>query len=315
VFSTQEFLAPTTSPIISPEAAKYLNDAFDIIEENSINIFKVNLSELRASCFPLAANAQTPADTYPAIKCAIKGLHDNHSSFILPKPSTGIGIVTEAYTPPPLAKLIQSKFGYVVVPKYAGSYPSQFGTDMQKQIQRIDEQHPCGWIVDLHGNTGGNMWPMLIGIGPILGEGNAGSFINADGTHEDWAYQDGKGLINGQEIIEIIGQPYYLANPNPPVALLFDRTTMSSGEAIAISFAGRPNTRSFGGNSSGLTTANQGFPLSDGAMILLASAVEADRTGKVYGHSIIPDVQVASINYGTIPDEALQWLGNQPACK
>jgi hypothetical protein len=315
VVSTSGDITSTTSPIISPEAAKYLNDAFDIIEENSININKVNWGELRASCYPYARNAQTPANTYLAIICAIKGLHDNHSSFILPKPSSGLGVVTEAYTPPPVAKLIQNKFGYVVVPEYAGSYPGQFGTDMQKQIQRIDEQHPCGWIVDLRGNTGGNMWPMLIGIGPILGEGIVGSFISANGNQENWAYQDGKGLDNGQVFIEIIGRPYFLVNPNPPVAVLFDRTTMSSGEAIAISFIGRPNTRSFGGNSSGLTTANQGFPLSDGAMIILASAVEADRTGKIYGQSIIPDVQVASINYGAIPDEALQWLGSQPACK
>ena len=35
------------------------------------------------------------------------------------------------------------------------------------------------------------MWPMLTGIGPILGDGVVGSFVAADGNIP-WFYQDGK---------------------------------------------------------------------------------------------------------------------------
>ena len=35
------------------------------------------------------------------------------------------------------------------------------------------------------------MWPMLTGIGPILGDGAVGSFVAADGN-VTWFYQDGK---------------------------------------------------------------------------------------------------------------------------
>lgn len=312
--STYE-IAPTHLPGISPEAAKYMNDAFDIIEENSIKRYQINWSELRTECTNSAKDAQIPKDTYLSIKCALFRLNDNHSILIPPGQSSVTGMATETYLPPPDAKMIQNRFGYIRVPGYSGSQQNLFGSDMQKQIRTIDSKHPCGWIVDLRGNGGGNMWPMLIGIGPILGEGIAGSFIAVNGNQEKWAYQDGKGLINGIAVAEVTGQPYSLTNPDSPVAVLFDSSTMSSGEAIAISFIGRPNTRSFGNNSKGLTTATKGYPLSDGAIILLADAFDADRNGKVYEHAIVPDVQVENDIPGVIPDEALQWLATQPECK
>src|SRR4051812_15802719 len=61
---------------------------------------------------------------------------------------------------------------------------SGFATCIQQQIRRIQQQikelethAPCGWIVDIRGNRGGSMWPMLAGVGPILGEGLVGEFI------------------------------------------------------------------------------------------------------------------------------------------
>ena len=65
--------------------------------------------------------------------------------------------------------------------------------------------------------------------------------------------------------------------------------TASSGEAVLIAFVGRPNTRSFGTATRGLTTANDGFPLPDGASIMLAVGTYADRLGRVYGQAIEPD--------------------------
>ena len=186
---------------------------------------------------------------------------------------------------------------------------------MQQQIKKIDLEQPCGWIVDLRGNYGGELWSMLIGIGPILGEGKAGDFIDAYGDKIEWAYQDGKMVEGGQTVAAVLGPPYHLARPDPPVAVLFDGTTYSAGEFIAISFVGRPNTRSFGRDSGGLTTALDRYILSDGATIVLADVVDADRTGKVYGGAIIPDVQVTNDSAGIIPDEALLWLASQPACR
>ena len=66
-----------------------------------------------------------------------------------------------------------------------------YAADVRRILTDLSAQNPKGWIVDLRGNTGGNMWPMLTGIGPILGDGTVGSFVAADGNIT-WFYQDGK---------------------------------------------------------------------------------------------------------------------------
>ena len=311
---------PTPTPGISPEAARYLNDALDIMQNNSINKNKIDWPTFRADILKNTTFVHTPADTYPFIRLALSRLKDHHSHFIAPQEASAMESGTIPTPLPPQIILAKNRFGYVALAGYRGldwDLVNRYGTDMQRQIAKIDRQNPCGWIVDLRGNTGGNVWPMLIGIGPILGEGKAGAVIDADGSRTDSAYLDGKGMAGTEVVSEVLGEPYHLANPDAPVAVLFGNRTASSGEAIVISFIGRRNTRSFGSNSAGYTTSNVEFKLSDQAIIFLATAVMADRTGKVYGDVIIPDVITEGDNdhAGPIPEEALQWLGDQPACQ
>ena len=40
------------------------------------------------------------------------------------------------------------------------------------------------WIVDLRGNYGGNIWPMIAGVGPVLGEGIIGWIVYNDSEYE-----------------------------------------------------------------------------------------------------------------------------------
>jgi hypothetical protein len=53
--------------------------------------------------------------------------------------------------------------------------------------------------------------------------------------------------------------------------------TASSGEAIVVAFRGRPQTRSFGEPTDGVPTANDTFPLSDGALLVLTVAVDSEK--------------------------------------
>jgi C-terminal processing protease CtpA/Prc len=290
------------------------------MQNHSINKDKIDWPVFRAEILEKATHAQTPADTYPFIKMALSRLNDHHSHFVDPQQASAMESGTIPTPIPPEIKLVENKFGYVAVPGYRGlnwDLVNQYGTDMQKHIAEIDRQSPCGWIVDLRGNTGGNMWPMLIGIGPILGEGKTISVIDADGNQTDSVYLEGKGMFGTEVVGEVIGEPYHLANPDAPVAVLFGNRTASSGEVIVISFIGRRNTRSFGSNSGGYTTSNESFKLSDQAILFLATAVMADRTGKTYGDVIVPDVITEGNNNraGSVPEEALQWLGDQPACQ
>jgi hypothetical protein len=136
-----------------------------------------------------------------------------------------------------------------------------FANAIQAVLRDRDRDGLAGWIVDLRGNGGGNMWSMVAGLGPVLGEGLVGYFIDPLGQRIPWEYRH-PSSFNGGTAVVTVTSPYTLRRPMPRVAVLTDVRIASSGEATAIAFRGRPNTRSFGEPTCGLSTANQGFTLS-----------------------------------------------------
>ena len=189
-------------------------------------------------------------------------------------------------------------------------------------IRQLDGSAPtCGWIVDLRANPGGNMSPMLLGLGPVVGSGVVGYFVDPDSAWTSWYYRAGEAGINLAPSGFRVSAPYELRRPDPPVAVLTGSTTASSGEAIATAFRGRPETRSFGAGTAGLSTGVAGIRLRDGAQIGLATSVFADRTRRVYGGVIEPDQPVggtmredpSSGDAGV--DAAAAWLLGRPACR
>src|SRR5690606_8339193 len=145
-----------------------------------------------------------------------------------------------------------------------------------------------GWIVDVRGNTGGNMWPMIAGVGPLLGQGLVGHFIDPEGAQQAWSYEGGEARLDGVPIARA-PSPYELAGPLPRIAVLTDTRVASSGEAVVIAFRGRENARSFGSPTCGLSTANRRFALSHGASINLTVSTMADRIKREYGDAVQPD--------------------------
>lgn len=196
----------------------------------------------------------------------------------------------------------------------------QYALLAQHVIRQADQAGTCGWIIDLRNNGGGNMWPMLDGVGPILGEGVVGSFVVPDGVKLAWSYQHGQAQLAGSTMTGV-ENPYRLKHPDLPVALLTSPFTASSGEAIVVAFRGRPHTHSFGKPTAGIPTSNDEYKLSDGAFLILTVALDADRTGHTYDSAIAPDqsVPVDMSQIGRPGDLALQaattWLHDQEGCK
>ena len=60
----------------------------------------------------------------------------------------------------------------------------------------------------------------------------------------------------------------------------------------ASSLMGRNNTKTFGEQSAGYTTTNQGFKINEHAGLNLAVGYVTDRTGKVYVLNIKPDHEI-----------------------
>lgn len=322
-FCCASAIAQQSTGKISPAAKTYLEQALDLMQQNALHKKSIDWPSVREQTLSRATNAKTTWDTYPAIAYAITQLDEHHTWFQLPDnlPSdrrraldAEIAKIVARSSPGSPSPFMPSKeikghmigapraqFAYVVVPmcipRYAewdknGSDFQEFADTLHGIVAELEKQKPDGWIIDLRGNCGGNMWPMLAGIGAVLGEGDLGAFISADGDRTPWHYKAGVAESASNHEAQIQNPPLILPG-TPPVAILFDRGTASSGEAVAISFAGRPKERSFGEHTAGFSTSNGMYPLSDGASLFLCNGVEIDRTGKVYPDGLDPDVAIA----------------------
>lgn len=245
------------------------------------------------------------ADTHRAIKQALAALGDHHSHFVSPgrmarqrteQSRDDYGVESATLGP----------VGYVRVPGFAGvgrAPGAAFASQIRTALRIQAEAGACGWIVDLRGNMGGNMHPMLAGLRDLLGENELGNFVNREGRKPWHAMGNGKPSLT-----------------DAPVAVLIHGRTASSGEAVLLSFVGRPETRSFGAGTFGVSTVNTLLPLADGASIALTIGVQADHTGRTYGGIIAPDqaVQDAGTDAKTESDpvvsSARAWLRSRAAC-
>jgi len=207
------------------------------------------------------------------------------------------------------------------VPAFAGSAEAAvlYAEALHQTIRSLLEDGAVGWVVDLRGNVGGDMWAMLAGVGPVLGDGICGAFVDPMGITQTWSYRAGTASLEGTAQVTVSAEALCSTiEPLAPVAVLTDRQTCSSGEAIAVAHIGRPNARSFGQATCGLSTANGDFLLSDGAILLLTVSTFADRAGTAYGSVVAPDKHVSGYGRQTsgadsVLDVATEWLTAQEA--
>jgi carboxyl-terminal processing protease len=298
---------PTASATPSVAATAYLNNLIELMRNNSINRLTIDWQAFRNEVFSAAGAAQTIAELQPAIRVAITLLRDGHSSY---RPATGttIFVAQRSCVAAPLVTLTTpSNIATVRVTSFGGSGEpaTAFARQIQGAIAAADRDDLIGWIVDLRSNGGGNMWPMIAGVGPLLGDGPLGYFINPLGTETPWEYRDGSSFSGGFPVTTVT-PPYRLRRSQPRVAVLSNVGIASSGEATLIAFRLRPNTRSFGEATCGLSTANATYPLSDGATLTLTTSVMADRAKNRFGDRITPD-EVLTDQAQAI-QRAITWL-------
>lgn len=298
---------PPAASGLSTTASAYLTSIIDIAQRNSINRLTIDWTAYRTSVFDTAGSAQSIAELNPAIRTAITLLRDGHSSYRSASGTT-IFVPLRSCAPPALVPLsLPANIGSVRVGAFSGT-PEQataYARQIQDAIAAADRDDLLGWIVDLRSNGGGNMWPMIAGLGPILGDGPLGYFIGPTGTETLWEYRDGVSRSGGNAITTV-SAPYVLKRQRPRVAVLSDVGIASSGEATLIAFRQRADTRSFGQPTCGLSTANSTFPLSDGATFTITTSVMADRAKTRFGDSISPD-EIISDPAQAI-QRAVQWL-------
>lgn len=172
----------------------------------------------------------------------------------------------------------------------------------------------CGLIVDLTGDTGGNMWPMLSGLLPLLSAGPVEYFkAKAGGLSVIERRDDGLFYAGVPAIAGVDALPMPVNQPRR-IAVLIGGFTASSGEMTALAFRGQANTRFFGQTSAGYTSVNMTYGLRNGGTLGLATSTALDRNRQEYGGDIarssgnpagriVPDAVTAAPM-----DEAERWI-------
>lgn len=289
-------------------AKKYIEDFKNIVQKNSIFSDKIDWQKINNNIEILSKGMESVEDTDIALYYILKNLKkvgDKHS-FIESKENFEKRKVSNPKGIEPEYQLINNNIGYIMVPGFNSAnkeIANNFAEKIQNMIKKLDSENNIkGWVVDLRKNTGGNMYPMIAGLGSLVGEGNLGYFV-AKNRKDTWKYENGK-MGSYQYTI-----PPKINSSDKKIAILIGKKTRSSGEATAIAFIGKNNVKLFGQPSGGFTSANRSFRLSDGKSIALAVSFEMDRTGKEYRSEIIPDVIIKpDANKDLDLETAQKWI-------
>ena len=178
------------------------------------------------------------------------------------------------------------------------------------KVKQQDRPGMKGWIIDLRGNGGGDMWPMLIALEPFLGEGVLGAFNNGEELQE-WRLESGAVYLDRQSQnsrFDVDPGQYKVVNGREKIAVLINGNTGSSGEAVAIALKSLHRVKYFGVKTHGFATSNEIIPFRDGEYLILTTGFMQDINGKQYPEGIHPDVLTCSVDQ--LREQVSNWLNN-----
>jgi len=191
----------------------------------------------------------------------------------------------------PTVELLEGGIAVIKMPPFSGN--ADEGRNYANTVLNALPNDLNGAIIDLRGNRGGNMYPMIAAVHRFL----------PDDVILKFSSRQRPMSINTDYVTKIVGIEKQ-APIHCPVALLTDEWTGSSGEAVLICFRGLDNSRTFGSPTAGYASCNQPFTLSDGSQLVLTIGEDIARTGEAFcDDPISPDVLTE-----TPYKNALEWL-------
>jgi C-terminal processing protease CtpA/Prc len=293
----------------------YIHEYFDFVYGNSIVSDKNTIANVKMNTIYLCADSIDKNECYKVLKeYTTPKLKDGHSFFCTP--SEWQAMIEEGKHPVsgntlqnyPNGQMLNDNIAYLKLPTFVSNEKNLMALyvdSVQNMIARFDAQNPKGYIIDLSYNGGGNCFPMIAGVGPLIGNGVCEMSFSGDGSISEIIYTEG---WTGRDTTLVFkkSNPYHLKNANKPVAVIYGNETASSGEVTAIAFIGLPNAKSFGQPTGGYSTRIDNFEMSDGAYLNLASGVNADRNKNTFGGKIKPDVETKDRESAL--SEASKWI-------
>lgn len=329
---------------VAPEpfdAQARVTEAVEILRREAYRRDAVDWSTLEREARAGAATATDDADMLRVYARLLDGLGDGHS-FVQADPALmdayrarhgeafdafkSYKPVTSTFTDrnQPEARTLALDHGataeLIVTPKVFGGSRNgtPYATAMFEQVAAASPR-ACGYVVDLRGNLGGNVWHMKAGLSALLGD----AYLNTDpfARFENGAFIVNEGEYAGVAMTAATSWRSLPALAAAPVAVLIDDGVGSSGEGMAVAFKGRDRTRFFGQTTAGVASVNNGFMLKDGANLVVTIGMMSDRNGATYPDGVPPD-DVVPFGPGdqADPDDAQveaakRWLAQQPGCR
>lgn len=284
--------------LVPPSAERYGKDALATIGKNGIYSGSDEWKSTYEECLKMIENAESYEDTYPAIKKALSVCGGKHSMLMTKSESQS---TSDSYDEVLPTVSLDGDIAIIKLPDFLGT--AEAGRKYAKVAEDFIHENRDkikGVVLDLRGNTGGDMGPMATAVSSLLPDGELMYYhyrsYDVPVTLKDGVISNagtgGKSLYPDEKL-------------KVPVAILTDDMTASSGEALTLCFRELENTRTFGAPTAGYTSVNMLYSLYDGAQLYLTVAFDKARTGEVFEETrIVPNVVTDS------PLEAaLEWLG------
>ncbi|MCI6922410.1 MAG: S41 family peptidase [Oscillospiraceae bacterium] len=283
--------------LVPPSAETYGKNALSTIDKNGIFAGNDEWKSTYNECLKMIENAKNYDDTYDAIRKALSVGGGKHSMLMTKSESQD---TTESYDEVLPTVSLDGDIAIIKLPDFLGT--AEAGQKYEKVAEDFIHENRDkikGVVLDLRGNTGGDMGPMATAVSSLLPDGELVYYhyrsydvpVTLKNGVVSNAGTGGKSLYPDEKL-------------NVPVAILTDDMTASSGEALTLCFRGLERTRTFGAPTAGYTSVNMLYNMYDGAQMYLTVAFDKARTGEIFKEtSIEPDVATDS------PLEAaLEWL-------
>ena len=256
----------------------YVRKAVKIMDKNAL--FAQGAQWEAAKADALNARPATLEEAQELLKTALKVAGGKHS-FLQSSESVTANATSE--WPAPSVSFEEDGIAVIKLPPFSGN--ASEGVKYASAVLDVLPDQLPGVVIDLRGNTGGNMYPMIAAVHRFLPDGEILRFRTRKRTQ--W--------IMLENAVQIAGVPRG-SRIECPVAILTDEWTASSGEAVLICFRGLDGVRVFGAPTAGYASANQPFPLPDGSNLVLTTGCDVARTGEAFcDDPIAPDQLVTSL--------------------
>ncbi|MEJ6555377.1 S41 family peptidase [Microbacterium esteraromaticum] len=250
-------------------------------------------------------------DTYPLLESLVVEAGGLHSALLTPADvaRNSASFDPEAEFPLPAVQSVGAGISALTLPAFNGTETAAVARYQEAALSAVKDaraQTSCGWIVDVRSNGGGNAYPMLSSVAPLLSDGRVLGFRNRN-SNTTWI-----SVSNGNLHADMAAVPPPTPNfsVDQPVAVLTDRATASAAETVVVAFSGQLRTAQFGTPTAGLTTSNETHLLSDGAALVVSTAYYVNRHGKIFNARIAPTSNLAA--WDTV-ETAVAWLESQCA--